>query len=156
MTEMVSKIVDILNEMGAEKLNEVSSLEALAALLKEHGVEASPAEVEMALQAITGAGKMELDEGDLSAVAGGGAVGAAGKEIVKQVAPMVLEKVGGWLKDKIGGEKKEAASAAPAAPAGGEGGDGGINQSISNTTNTKSIIQNNVNQTNTVGNITFN
>lgn len=152
MTEMTKNIIEALSKMGMEKINEAGSVEALAAMIKEYGVEASPEEVQAALEEIMQAadGRQELNEESLDSVAGGNPAALI------PLIPTVID-IGTRVIDKIKGgpKKQETKPAAPTtapttttAPAGPT-----INQTT--THNTQSVTQNNVNNPNTVGDIKF-
>lgn len=91
MKEITKEIIEALNKLGMEKIKAVDSMEEAAQQLKEYGVEASPAEVQAALEEIVqmAEDKQELGEESLDTVAGGNPAAA----LIPMLAPIVVDGV---------------------------------------------------------------
>ena len=113
VTEMMKNIIEALNQLGTEKIQEAGSVDALTAAIKGYGVEASPQQVQAALEAVMNAadGRHELDEKALAKVAGG-----ISPAMVVPRIPGVLDGVK-WVTDKIKGnlQKQENKTDSPVA-----------------------------------------
>lgn len=148
MKEFTKEIIEVLSQVGIEKIKEAGSVEALVAMIKEYGVETSPEEVQAALEEIMQAadGRQELNEDSLDSVAGGNPAALI------PLIPTVIDGITTVVK-KIKGDPKKPEST-PAAPATTTAPQGPTVQQT--TTNNKNMVNNNnVNGANTSNNISF-
>jgi hypothetical protein len=149
MKEFTKDIIEVLSQMGIEKIKEAGSVEALVAMIKEQGVEAEPEEVMAAMHELLQQAddKQELDVDAMESVAGGIAPAA-----LIPLIPTVIDGITTVVK-KIKGDPKKPEST-PAAPATTTAPQGPAVQQT--TTNNNQIVNhNNVNGPNTSNNISF-
>ena len=149
MKEFTKEIIEVLSQMGIEKIKEAGSVEALVAMIKEQGVEAEPEEVMAAMHELLQQAddKQELDVDAMENVAGGIAPAA-----LIPLIPTVIDGITTVVK-KIKGDPKKPEST-PAAPATTTAPQGPTVQQT--TTNNNQIVNhNNVNGPNTSNNISF-
>ena len=149
MKEFTKEIIEVLSQMGIEKIKEAGSVEALVAMIKEQGVEAEPEEVMAAMHELLQQAddKQELDVDAMENVAGGIAPAA-----LIPLIPTVIDGITTVVK-KIKGDPKKPEST-PAAPATTTAPQGPTVQQTT-TNNTQIVNNNNVNGTNTSNNISF-
>ena len=100
MSEITKNIIETLSRMGTEKIQEAGSVKALATLIKEYGVEASPEQVLAAIETVMRAvsGRKELDEAALAKVAGG-----LSSAVAVPLVPGIVDEVK-WVAAKIKGK----------------------------------------------------
>lgn len=149
MKEFTKEIIEVLSQVGIEKIKEAGSVEALAAMIKENGVDAEPDEVMAAMHELLQQAddKQELDVDVMENVAGGFAPAA-----LIPLIPTVIDGITTVVK-KIKGDPKKPENK-PAAPATTTAPQGPTVQQT--TTNNNQIVNhNNVNGANTSNNISF-
>ncbi|MCR5758004.1 MAG: hypothetical protein K6F95_08875 [Selenomonas sp.] len=161
MKEMTKNIIEGLGKLGAEKIKEADNLEALTAMVREQGVEATSHDVQAALEKIMqmADSKQELDEETMENVAGGFGIGAA-----LSLIPGVISGVK-WVYNKLTGKQEQQQAPANPAPASPAASDtvpkvpGAVQPGIVITqtlqNNMKVNNQSNVNSSNQVHDITF-
>ena len=149
MKEFTKEIIEVLSQVGIEKIKEAGSVEALVAMIKEHGVKAEPDEVMAAMHELLQQAddKQELDVDVMENVAGGFAP-AALIPLIPTGIDVINKLKGDPKKPENKPENKPAAPATTTAPQGPT-----VQQTTTN--NNQIVNHNNVNGPNTSNNISF-